>query len=282
MWNRVLNHPLVQGQSALHLAVMAGQVRAVQWMVRRGASPDDRDEDGFCALHCAAMHSDPGTAVALLQVLVEAGLPIDTRNGEDGATALHTAAFFGQKRAVRWLLDHGAPLDAQDDDGRTPLMSALSLNNLDVAEVLLQRGANPDARDADEEPILLQSGRTPAHAELLIAKGADLQAVDGDGRNLLHVAALRGDENMVRWALARGVDPTQLDMAGMTPLHALQMEIELIGISELERSHGLFSAGMNFEMEAATNAPIAVDLDDTFGGSLTLLRRHQPGPIAQA
>src|SRR5260370_39659251 len=33
----------------------------------------------------------------------------------DGATALHFAALNGRLDAVRWLLEHGATLDAQDD-----------------------------------------------------------------------------------------------------------------------------------------------------------------------
>ena len=280
MWTKVLNRPLVQGQSAVHLAVMTGQVRALRWMLRRGASPDDRDLDGFGALNCAAMHEDSVTAIALLGALLDAGLSVDTPDAHDGATALHSAAFFDRREVMGWLLKRGATIDAGDEAGRTPVMHALAGDKLQAAALLLAWGAKADARDHFGDTMLLQTGCTAEWADLLLAHGADLRRVDGEGRNLLHLAALRGDKAMLRWALKQGVDPTQLDIDGMTPLDALEMEMFEVGMAQSDRSRldttADFGAGDGF-------GPYDLDeAEPAFESSLMLLRRHQPGPVAQA
>ena len=77
---------------------------------------------------------------------------------ELGRTALHGAASAGNTDAIAHLLTRRAPLDARSNDGRTPLLDAC----------------------AHKQPA--------AVAELLKA-GADPFAVDGCGRNALHLAA---------------------------------------------------------------------------------------------
>lgn len=45
--------------------------------------------------------------------MLDAGFPLDAR-GEDGATALHAAAYSGNADTVRLLLDRGAGIEARD------------------------------------------------------------------------------------------------------------------------------------------------------------------------
>jgi hypothetical protein len=44
----------------------------------------------------------------------------------------------------RWLLDHGAKVDAPGEDPPTPLASAATAGSLEVARLLLERGADPN------------------------------------------------------------------------------------------------------------------------------------------
>ena len=56
---------------------------------------------------------------------------------------------------MRFLLDHGANINARDKDGWTPLYCAvLEENNIQVVRFLLERGADVDACD--------KRGTTPA------------------------------------------------------------------------------------------------------------------------
>jgi hypothetical protein len=88
-----------------------------------------------------------------VRLLLEHGA--DARAKTDaGLTALHRAAFHGDARLVKLLLDAGAPVNVADDRAFTPLMMAVNSwrKNPDVVRMLLDRGADPQAKDA--------SGRT--------------------------------------------------------------------------------------------------------------------------
>jgi ankyrin repeat protein len=62
---------------------------------------------------------------AAVRLMLSAGWPLDAR-GDEGATALHWAAWLGHAEIVRLLLRHHAPLDVRDQSfGGTPLTWAL-------------------------------------------------------------------------------------------------------------------------------------------------------------
>jgi ankyrin repeat protein len=94
----------------------------------------------------------------------------------DGWTALHLAAFFGARDAAFVLLGLGASLRAisRNPMANTPLHAAVA-------------GASGDTL-----------------APLLVAFGADVTQVGGDGITPLHLAAARGFEALSRLLVARG------------------------------------------------------------------------------
>jgi ankyrin repeat protein len=74
----------------------------------------------------------------------------------DGSTPLHCAAWKGNVAAVEALLDAGADIDAEsqnDHYGTTPLHAAAHGNQKEVAAILIARGANLKAVN--------MHGRTP-------------------------------------------------------------------------------------------------------------------------
>jgi ankyrin repeat protein len=86
-----------------------------------------------------------------LQALLDHGANIDAED-EDGLTALHHAARESLDTAViAILLAHGAQINARDRRGRTPLHLAARHNSrlkLDVTQLLLDHGAEINARDS--------------------------------------------------------------------------------------------------------------------------------------
>jgi len=61
----------------------------------------------------------------------------------------------------------------------------------------------------------------PAGVEQAVARGANANATDGDGRSALHLAAWRGQMQAARALIRAGANPNARDaQSGETPLHA--------------------------------------------------------------
>jgi ankyrin repeat protein len=117
---------------------------------------------------------------------------------------------------VRALLEQGADLNAVDGLGRTPLMVALEAGQEDLARVLLQLGASSSgARAADGRGVLHivadseLGASVPEVVEMLVASGADPEALDRAGDSALVVAARRGSRPAVSALLEAGADPSR-------------------------------------------------------------------------
>jgi len=135
-------------------------------------------------------------------------------------TDLHDAAFNGDVKRVKKLLEKGENPNAKDKDGWTPLHTAAYMGHVDVVKLLLEHGANPNIQNKD--------GVTPLHTaafwdrvdvvKLLLERGADPNAKDKDGWTPLHTAAFWDRVDVVKLLLERGADPTVKNRGGKTPL----------------------------------------------------------------
>jgi ankyrin repeat protein len=100
------------------------------------------------------------------------------------------AAKSGAVTKIKKLLDHDATLiSARDADGSTPLHCATWKGHLNVVVLPLKCGADVNARNNEHggtTPLRAAAhANQPALAELLIAHGADIHAVNLNGRTPL-------------------------------------------------------------------------------------------------
>lgn len=100
---------------------------------------------------------------------------------EDGWTALHLAAHYGQEAIVRMLLAYGADPNARSKN--------------DLANTPIHAAAAGGSKSLDA-------------LRTLLAHGADVNATQHGGYTALHAAAQNGDRAMVDLLLARGADPS--------------------------------------------------------------------------
>lgn len=146
---------------------------------------------------------------------------LDLRDGM-GETALHYLVIERERLAVTALLEAGANVNTADDSGDTALCSAVRLGYTDIAAFLLERGADPNMGATAPLHYAIQSRRRDL-VDLLIARGADVEARD-DLREPALVAAARVDSaDIVALLLKNGASVRNVDARGWGPLHAAAM-----------------------------------------------------------
>ncbi len=144
-------------------------------LLSRGANPDvqmapESGSPGWTPLMIAAAERHSETVA----ILLAAGADVNKRN-RLGRTALMFAAFYGDVRIAKALLDHGADVDAVDGETSRPALAAAAMNgHLEVVRLLLDKGADTSIRDREGSTALgwaKKRGFT-AVSNLLEARGA--------------------------------------------------------------------------------------------------------------
>lgn len=93
---------------------------------------------------------------------------------------------------VQQLINHGADVNASDNNGWTPLHTAAYHGQEEIVRILLAANSDVNARNKSEETPLHLAAKWPQDrvVEALLAGGADLSARNKRGRTPAHVAAL--------------------------------------------------------------------------------------------
>lgn len=142
------------GAPLLALAARAGAVQVVRYLISAGADINARTPVNETPLMLAAyFHEDAGSSAAdrhdeAMRILVQAGAQLE--NLPHQYTPLAYAAYNNRQRALRFLIEHGARLDADARDRviyvNTPLMMAAIQGHLEIVRMLLRAGADPLVR----------------------------------------------------------------------------------------------------------------------------------------
>ena len=115
---------------------------------------------------------------------------------------------------------------------------AVEKGNIEAVKYHLTAGTKVDLRD--DGVTLLQMTAGEGHkeiAELLIAKGADVNAMTPDGLTALFAAILGPHKEMAELLIAKGADVNARGFLGMTPLNMANDEGEK-EMADLLRKHG--------------------------------------------
>ncbi|XP_029007428.1 serine/threonine-protein phosphatase 6 regulatory ankyrin repeat subunit C-like [Betta splendens] len=211
-----------RGFTALHRAVMLGSEDCVSALLEHGASALFRDSQGRTALHLAASCGYTELLHTLLKAAVEAD-PLDSMLDHRGYTPTHWASYHGHEGCLQILLENKL-FSNQEGNTFTPLHCAL-VNGHDVAAKLL-------VKTVGQQIVIVgdTKGRTPLHAaaysgsvaglQLVLAQGAEVNAVDHCGYSALMVAAECGQTMAVEFLLHKAKpDLTLVDVNNNTALH---------------------------------------------------------------
>jgi len=141
------------------------------------------------------------------------------------AKTIHEAAAEGDVAAVTRILDKDCmSLNQRDFGGQTPLITAAMYGQKQMVEFLLSRGADVTARDNIGRSAVFwaaQNGEASI-VQLLVERGASVKDRDLLGWTPLHGAAMLGKTDMVPLLTQKYAEVNARDFRGRTPVDLAQ------------------------------------------------------------
>lgn len=98
--------------------------------------------------------AEKGRLIKLINLLKDYPSLVNYKDS-DGYTPLHRASYGGKLDCAKYLVRHGANIEAQTSEDWTPLHCAVRWNNMTIVEFLLSQGSNINAKS--------NGGNTPLH-----------------------------------------------------------------------------------------------------------------------
>ncbi|KAF5979002.1 multiple ankyrin repeats single kh domain-containing protein [Fusarium bulbicola] len=211
----------------VHQATEHGNIDLVERLLALGHAIDPANDN-----HCTPLQS--ASSIDVQRVLLAAGANANAF-GDRGLTPLHTAAQRGAIEEMELLLQYGASTSALTEYGWTVLDAALSFRSssdsavLRTAQFLLDRGFGANDQNG--------KGAIPLHyacatsrvdaAMLLIKKGADVNAKDGEGKTPFQCATRgyvsKATVDLLSTLVDHGADVNSQDHKGFTALHHVDL-----------------------------------------------------------
>lgn len=154
----------------------------------------------------------------LVEKLVALGVDLSFDDGD--CTLLYAAVTGGSIPVIEWCAEHacGGKIDGDHLEGLH--QAAAASGRIPVAQWLFDH----EVPVMDEDFVSpLHSCRTPEMADFYLAKGENIDGINGDGYSVLMRAAEKGDAGMAEYWIQKGanVDATSADAtsSGATALH---------------------------------------------------------------
>ena len=205
----------------IHEAARTGNIEAVKQHLDAGVDVNAKKANGDTPLDFAISNKQ----AELADLLRKHGGKAKTPN-----FSIHDAATEGNIAAVKWYLAAGVDVDVKNKYGSTPLHLAVVYAGIaetaikqgdggfsrddvfdlkETVKLLIAKGADVNAKEEDGKTPLYYAVHwrsAPSLVELLIDKGADVNENYGNGKTPLHHAAFRGHNAIVRLLIDKGAD----------------------------------------------------------------------------
>ena len=207
------------GKTSLHAAVLGNcRKNIIQTMFDHGAYVNATDNEHTTPLMLASQNGH----VDAMNVLLRAGADRTIKDAV-GDTWIRYAIRGGcSKEVLQFIIDQGADVNATSEVNGTPLMLASQNGNVDATNVLLSAGADRTIKDAVGDTWIhyaIRGGCSTEVLQLIIDKGADVNATSEVSGTPLMLASQNGNVDAMNVLLRAGADQTIKDAVGDTWIH---------------------------------------------------------------
>lgn len=209
-----------EGQTLLHLVTKKqNQDEVISYLLSKGVDASKVDEDGNTAFITAA----GGKSIEAVKVLFPSVKDINAANA-NGETALLNAVKSSTGEIVKFLIQNGANVNATDKDGNGA--AYILVDSYRVPRGRGGFGGTPQGGNAQgrapqgqARPAAPQQDDFAIKLDALQAKGLDFTKTFKDGETVFHVAADKGDVNILKKIAGVKADINAQDKDGNTALH---------------------------------------------------------------
>jgi ankyrin repeat protein len=147
-------------------------------------------------------------------------------NGNNLLHHLANSLLIENNKMCETLFDVGVDINKKNTEGNTPLHIAVSKNYITMIQFLLEKKVNIKVKN-NKGMIPLHGARCTKVVEMLINNGADINAIDYKGNNILHLHAEAYPTSdfetllyrqFIKFLVTEGADAYYENKQGKTPL----------------------------------------------------------------
>ena len=200
----------VNGRNAYHEAAYMADKEIIRLIRNAGGNPLSRDKQGNTPFSIV-LNKD----ISVIREVLGNNYTITDSDGNSPAHIVVKAK--ASTELLQVLIDEGYPVDTRNADGYTALNYAIENNDVKTAAVLLENGANPfqmiDKKGKNGISIALEKKNKNMISNIVKYAG---KMTDMQGNTLLHYAAKTSDEEMVKALISYGIDKSIKNVSGDT------------------------------------------------------------------
>ncbi|XP_071109961.1 ankyrin repeat domain-containing protein 50-like [Haliotis cracherodii] len=206
------------GRTPLMMSAVKGNWKAFEVLVNKGCDLSPVDNGGYNILHVACL----GGSCEVVKYIVSRKIIDINSRGQYGRTPVMIAAEKGHREVLDLLMKEGGDLTQLDDDGENILHVACMLDHVEMVKYVMSLHIVDINSRGSFGRTPLMTAASGGHRDLfekLVENGADMSLKDEDGEDILHIACLGGNVDMVKHILLQtSVDVNSKGQYGRTPI----------------------------------------------------------------